>query len=78
MYDLSRFPSRSRTFAAGGFAGIMAIDHSLKGVVSRTVIDDKANFSACRFCRAFLGVLSRFQTTTARWLLGRNANHNKV
>jgi hypothetical protein len=49
---------------------MMAIHHSLKGVVSRTVIDDTANFSARRFCRAFLGLLSRFQTTTAKWLLG--------
>jgi hypothetical protein len=36
------------------------------------------NFPARRFCRLFLGLLSRFQKTTAKWLPARNANHNKA
>ena len=37
-----------------------------------------AQFPRAPVLPAFLGLLSRFQTTTARWLLGRNANHNKA
>jgi len=59
------------------FTAILATDVVARGW--RTDLADRApNFSARRFCRGFLGLLSRFQTTTARWLLGRNAHHNKV
>jgi hypothetical protein len=38
----------------------------------------RAQFPSAPVLPAFLGLLRRFQTTTARWLLVRNATHNKA